>query len=301
MGKKESKLEFFFRVVAPKVTSVGAAVVVVGALFKIMHWPGAGMMLTVGLLTESFLFLMGVVQPAPPPEAHYHWERVYPILDEGIPEDKVPHLKHDEILTRHKAKLKDGDGSGGGTIIPPVIAPPPEHDPKTSKKLLELDKELAKLDKASIANFGNGIKSLNQTASQMKSMGNAVTASNDFTKNLQATSKSLVSLNKSYSTTAKAMSGMADLSTDAKAYHAQVQKITTNLSSLNAVYEMELKDAKGHLKAMNKFYSNLTIAMESMADASKESEAFKKEMSKLTTNITTLNRVYGNMLTAMKG
>ncbi len=295
MGKKESKLEYFFRVVAPKVTSVGAAVVVVGALFKIMHWPGAGLMLTVGLLTEAFLFLMGVIQPAAPADAHYHWERVYPILDENIAEDNIPHLPEAEILKRHKAKLEGGDA--------PVAIQGKPQSKEAAVALANLDNALGslKLDKGTMESFGSGIKSLNETASQMKNMGGAVTASNDFTKNLQETSKSLVSLNKSYSDTAKAMSGMSDLSNDAKEYHTQVQKITKNLSSLNAVYEMELKDANSHLKAMNKFYSNLTIAMESMSDASRESEAFKKEMSKLTTNITTLNKVYGNMLTAMKG
>ncbi|MCU0350702.1 MAG: gliding motility protein GldL, partial [Flavobacterium sp.] len=32
---------------------MGAAVVIVGALFKLMHWPFAGEMLVVGLLTEA--------------------------------------------------------------------------------------------------------------------------------------------------------------------------------------------------------------------------------------------------------
>lgn len=58
---------------------VGAAVVMVGALFKILSWEGGDIMLTIGLLTEAFLFLMlGVL----PPEKDYYWEKLYPGLDD---------------------------------------------------------------------------------------------------------------------------------------------------------------------------------------------------------------------------
>ena len=61
------------------IIGVGAAVVLVGALFKIQSWPYASEMLTVGLLTEAFLFIMlGVL----PPEKTYYWEKLYPGLDE---------------------------------------------------------------------------------------------------------------------------------------------------------------------------------------------------------------------------
>jgi gliding motility-associated protein GldL len=289
-GKKESKLEYFFRVVAPKITSVGAAVVVVGALFKIMHWPGAGEMLTVGLLVEAGLFFMGVVQPAAPPDAHYHWERVYPILDEGISDEELPHHSAEEAIKLQKAQ---------NSHVPQVA----QNSGAGMAGLAGLDKILSDsgLNAEAFKNFGKGVQSLNTTASQMKDLGTTVTANNEYAKSLQDATKSLATLNKSYADTTVAMSGMASASSDAKAYHEQLQNITKNLGALNAVYEMELKDANSHLKAMNKFYGNLTVAMESMSDASKESQLFKEQMVKLTTNITSLNKIYGNMLTAMKG
>ncbi|TAE04755.1 MAG: gliding motility protein GldL, partial [Bacteroidetes bacterium] len=262
------------------------------ALFKIMHWPGAGEMLTVGLLTEAGLFFMGVVQPAAPPDAHYHWERVYPILDEGISDDKIPHLSAEEAIKLQRAassnvpQVAQNANAGAGAAA-----------------LAGLDKIMAEsgLNVDAFKNFGKGVQSLNTTASQMKDLGTTVTANNEYAKSLQDATKSLATLNKSYADTTVAMSGMASASSDAKAYHEQLQNITKNLGALNAVYEMELKDANSHLKAMNKFYGNLTIAMESMSDASKESQLFKEQMVKLTTNITSLNKIYGNMLTAMKG
>jgi gliding motility-associated protein GldL len=268
---KESAIAKFNRVVVPKITSVGASVVIVGAMFKIMSWPGAGPMLVVGLSVEAFIFLLGVIAPVPPPEKHYEWERVYPELAEEQAGTKIDSQAANKLAA--------------------------------TGALVGLDQMLQEADLSTEAfkSFGKGIKTLNDSALKMRDMSEAASASEEYSKNLRAASQSLVALNKSYAATVESMSAMASASAQAKEYHAQVQTITKNLGALNAVYEMELKDANSHLKAMNKFYGNLTVAMESMADASKESQLFKDQMSKLTSNLTSLNKVYGNMLTAMKG
>jgi gliding motility-associated protein GldL len=46
-----------------KLYGFGAAVVIVGALFKIQHWPGAGLMLIVGLGTEAVIFIFSAFEP----------------------------------------------------------------------------------------------------------------------------------------------------------------------------------------------------------------------------------------------
>ncbi|MEL7021425.1 MAG: gliding motility protein GldL [Bacteroidota bacterium] len=67
-----------FKYVKNLIIGVGAAVVLVGALFKLNSWPGAELMLTVGLLTEAGLFLLlGIL----PPDKDYYWEKLYPGLD----------------------------------------------------------------------------------------------------------------------------------------------------------------------------------------------------------------------------
>ncbi|MCS7005238.1 MAG: gliding motility protein GldL [Cytophagales bacterium] len=265
----ESGLQKFYRVVVPKVTSLGASLVVVGAMFKIMHWPGAGVMLVIGLSTEAFLFFLGIFQPPAHPEVHYHWENVYP-------------------------ELLDNTKKSGGKKDDPT---------KSLQTMVGFDKLLAEanLSVDTIKNFGNGIKQLTDSVTKMKDITEASVATSGYTTSLKEATKSISDLNKAYAATVAAMNEMANASKDAKEYHAQIQTITKNLGALNAVYEMELKDANSHLKAMNKFYANLTVAMESMSEASKESALFKEQMSKLTTNLTNLNKVYGNMLAAMKG
>lgn len=269
MSHQETANERFNRVLIPKITAVGAAVVIVGALFKLMHWPGASFMLIVGLGTEAALFLLGVIAPTPPPEKHYNWENVYPELLDG--EAKQP----------KKAVKANNNGAS----------------------LVAIDKmiEDAKLTPDAFKNFGSGMQKLNTSVAQMKDISNTAAASTEYSKSLQVATQSMQTLNKSFGATVQTMNQMANASKDAKEYHTQIQNVSKNLGALNAVYEMELKDANNHLKAMNKFYGNLSTAMTNMSEASKESAQFKTQMSSLTGNLTKLNGIYGNMLSAMKG
>ena len=57
--------------------SVGASVVIIGALFKILHCPGASTVLMIGMFTEAFLFLIGTLEH---PHPEYHWDNVFPQL-----------------------------------------------------------------------------------------------------------------------------------------------------------------------------------------------------------------------------
>ena len=60
--------------------SFGAAVVILGALFKIMHWPGANYMLMAGMGMEVVIFLISMFEPQFEHHDEYKWERVYPEL-----------------------------------------------------------------------------------------------------------------------------------------------------------------------------------------------------------------------------
>ena len=64
----------------PKVYGIGAAVVIIGALFKILHWKGADIMLMVGLGTEAVIFFLSAFQPH---QSDHDWSLVYPELSEG--------------------------------------------------------------------------------------------------------------------------------------------------------------------------------------------------------------------------
>jgi gliding motility-associated protein GldL len=262
--------ELLYKSIMPKVYGLGAAVVIVGAMFKILHLPGAGVFLSVGLTTEAIIFFLSAFEPQ---HREIDWSKVYPELADDF--DGPP------------AARRQVSGGGG-------------QDGSVTKKLDHM-LESAKIGPELIENLGKGMKNMAESASKMANLSNAAVATNEYAQNVQSASKSLQEMNKSYASTVTAMADMADASKDAKEYHSQVQSVTKNLSALNAVYEMELQDGNSHVKAMNKFYSHLTSAMEKMAEAGKDTEEFQSQLSKLTGNVTTLNRVYGNMLSAMKG
>jgi gliding motility-associated protein GldL len=265
MSKKAGFKEKFYTNIAPVLTGIGASIVIIGALFKIQHWPGGGPMLTIGLGTEALLFLLFAFAPQP---HDLPWERVYPQLAEDFEDDG-------------SSNVASSTGSG------------------ITKKLDDaLD---AAISPEIVQKLGSSMKSLTDSVSKIGELGNASVATTEYAKNVKEAAKSMADMNKSYGTTVAAMSEMSNAANDAKQYHAQVQTITKNLSALNAVYEMELQDANNHLKAMNKFYGNLSSAMENMSEASKDTQQFKTELGKLTTNLTSLNGIYGGMLSAMKG
>src|ERR1043165_1104896 len=100
------------------IIGLGASVVLLGALFKIQHWPGASVMLTAGMLTEAFIFAMlGLL----PPHADYYWERFYPNITEN------PHVE------AYRKGIKPGAHAHGAA----AAAKPGESPLKALDKMME--------------------------------------------------------------------------------------------------------------------------------------------------------------------
>src|SRR5215469_13405860 len=87
-----------------KLYGLGAAVVIVGALFKIMHWPGASIMLTVGLLVEAVIFIFSAFEPL---HEELDWTLVYPELAGLTDPDELESTK--ETAPRNNAALERFD------------------------------------------------------------------------------------------------------------------------------------------------------------------------------------------------
>ncbi len=269
--KKGGFMQLLYETIMPKIYGIGAAVVIIGALFKILHLPGANLMLMIGLSVEAGIFFLSAFEPK---HEDPDWSKVYPELSE---EYEGP---ANQTATRISNRPAGGESP-----------------------LLKIDDMLktAKVDQNLLDNLGKGLTNLATSATQMNNLSNAAVATNEYAKNVQAASASLSEMNKSYGSAMKAVSAMADASKDTGEYHAQVQKVTKNLAALNSIYEMELKDADSHVKNMNKFYESLGGAMQGLSSVGANTSKFTSELGKLTDNLTSLNTVYGSMLTAMKG
>jgi len=244
-----------------KIYGIGAAIVILGALFKIKHWPGADPMLILGMGTEVIIFVISAFEP---PHKEYDWSLVYPEFA-GIEPD---------------AKSKN---RAVGTVSQ------------------QLDKMLeeAKVGPELIGSLGNGLKSLSENVGSLKDLSSAAVATDEYTKSVKVASQSVNGLNSAYGQAVEAMSGMVSASEGSKEYGAQIEKMTKNLSSLNSVYELEIAESNNHLKSINEFVGNLSKVVNVLADSQKEADTFKSEIGKLSGNLTALNNVYGNMLAAM--
>ncbi len=257
----------FYGSIMPKIYGIGASIVILGAMFKILDWPFASLMIGVGLTTEAFIFFLSAFEPK---HEELDWAKVYPELA--------------------------GDHAG---VTPTKKKPTAVQTDQTSQKLDEM-LEKAKIGPELIESLGKGLQSLASSTEKMGTLSDAALATSDYANNVKMASKTLVEVNESYSKTASALAEMSSASQDAKQYRDQVVNVTKSLSALNNIYEMELQDTQSHVKVLNKFYSNVTAAMEGLNEAGKETESFKNELAKLNSNVNALNKIYGGMLTAMK-
>ncbi|MCY4418832.1 MAG: gliding motility protein GldL [Cytophagales bacterium] len=266
MKKRGGFSTMFFKTVVPKIYSLGAAVVIFGAMFKILHLPGASEMLGIGLTTEAIIFILSAMEPTNL-SREWNWSKVYPELLEDRP----------TVLRR------PGPGRGEGV----------------SQKL-DRTLEQGKIGPELIDRLGKGLRSLADNAGKLGQISNASVATSKYTEEVTRAAHSMNKMNESYGSTIGALAKISQASADAGEYQTQVQSATKNLGALNSVYQSELKSLDTHLKAVSSFYSNLTSAMESISMAGKHSENFRDELGKLTTHVADLNKVYGSMLSAMR-
>jgi gliding motility-associated protein GldL len=242
----------------------GASIVIVGAMFKIQHWPGAGPMLVCGLSIEAVIFFFSAFEPV---HEYDDWSLVYP-----------------ELRGAH-----DGHGH----------AEKPKKDPIAQ----ELDKLLqdAKIGPDLIESLGNGMKSLGEQASKLSDITDASIATEGYVQNVKGASDSIEKMSETYAKASDAMSSLANAQVDGVAYGEELQKVSKNLSALNAVYELQLQGSNEHMKATNKLYDGITELMQNLNESVTDTKRYKTEVGQLANNLTSLNTVYGNMLNAMKG
>lgn len=261
------------------IIGLGASVVLLGALFKIQHWKGAGVMLTVGMCTEAFIFaILGLL----PPHKDYYWERYYPNLDEN------PHVE----AYRKGVKFQ-----------PPTAALGAANSGSNASATASLDKMLedANLNPANLKRLNENFQKFGMTVEQMKDITDVTAATGSYSQAARETAEALGQMKGTFLGATQTMTAFNNAADDTAKFHQQVQVLSKNLGSLNQIYEVELQDAHNHLKAMNKFYSNLVSASDAMASSAEDAKAAKEQIGMLAKNLTVLNQIYGNMLTAMQG
>ncbi len=291
MSTKESKFDIWWN--SPEVKqkvgaaySLGASVVIIGAMFKIQHYEGAGLMLGIGMSVEAVLFALGIFDK---PHRDYEWDKVYDFDGESKEAISKESKQNNGVISRavglnYTETINDDD----------------------VKKLSE------------------GIKNLTTTAQQFAGLSSVVGATDQFVKNIDSASqvtgkfvKSQESLNNSTNLLSSSYQGIADgmdtVEKNTKLYATKVEGINKNLASINSIYEIQLKNIQAQSEGLTQQNEKLRSANDELntiagdlqkmksatAIAAGEAENFKTGTTKLAQQVADLNKVYGNMLNSL--
>jgi len=217
------------------VIGAGAAVVLIGALFKIMSWPGANEALMAGLFTEAGLFLMlGIL----PPHKDYYWEKLYPGLDQhggeisaGAPIDGNALTKSLDGVNNAISKVKlDTTGLEG-------------QQQKMVAELQSMAKSMSSLKALQEVNFEE-IKNVTQGAgkfvAQLNEAVSTIAGSLEDTKvyreQMSAMATNLKTINAAYAGVVESANNIGATVEDSKVYKDQMAQVSTNLQKMNGVY-----------------------------------------------------------------
>lgn len=252
----------------------GGAIVIVGAMFKITHWPGATIMLIAGLSIEAVIFILSAFEPL---HEEVDWTLVYPELAMGHQED------HHAALPEVEDSLEEIDESDDLSVVE------------------QLDNMLAeaKIEPELIQSLGDGLRSLSSTASGMGDLSKATAATDEFVGNIKSASNRVGALSDAYEKASSALMGLTDTEEAGASFGEQMTKVSGNLAALNNVYEMQLKGATEHLNATEQMYGGITELMTNLHSSLDDTKKYKETMAELSKNLSALNTVYGNMLNAM--
>ena len=249
------------------IVSWGATVVIVGLMFKILHWPGATWFISGGLSAEAILFFLLGFQRE---EKEIDWRRAYPELDEDF----------DGELPKGKKAVGGGDNFSNTAALDQMLAE-------------------AKIGPELIGSLASGLRTFGDKVNSISRVTDAGDATIAFTNKVKEATISYDKLNSSVAKASTNLEEVASTAIDSKTYHDQVSKMAKNLTSLNAVYELELQDSSNHLKSMNKFYEDMSTTVQNFNASAGDAKQFRDEISRLAKQLSTLNSIYGNMLSAM--
>ncbi|OQA00052.1 MAG: hypothetical protein BWY72_00025 [Bacteroidetes bacterium ADurb.Bin416] len=311
----------------------GAALAILGTLFKLLHLEGANIALSIGLGTEVFIFALSAFEP---PFRNYRWEEVFPILvthkDEDRPEfgpggvtGGIVNIVGGQAtgVSGEPGVAAAGGAQGGypgggypGGGYPGGGGAGPRHSNPlaniTTEQALQsfglppqvqLSDEDAQTLTDSIKRMGEAVTQLNNMAditqvtekylNQLSDMADNLGRFSNATSSLAEVSNVLLDSYKSIT------DNSSDISENSKGYVEQMGVLNKNLYGLNTIYEIQLKSISSQIDTIDRVNKGLLHIRDMYEGSMDGSDRFRQETENMADNLAHLNRVYSRMLDAM--
>ena len=298
--------------------SIGAAIVIWGALFKILHLPGGSTLLCIGMGTEIAMFILTAFD-RPPRE--YAWEEVFPQLD------------HD-----HNTADVAGAGMAVGSVVINGGMPAPvaqngdgeyyegdpggldhgEAGPAAPGITVTGGQAMAAAGIPSAVNLSQedteslreSIQKMSAASEQLSQMAELTTATHDYLQQLAGIAESMQelqattrALNEASSVLLQAYQTVSQnsgqIEANAGGYVEKMEDLNRNIGGLNTIYEIQLKGVSSQLESIDRVNRGLKDIRDMYEKSAAESSRYCEETEKMARYMQQLNRVYEKMITAM--
>ncbi len=243
--------------------SIGAAIVILGALFKILYLPFGSLMLSIGMGVEVLMFCLSAFER---PSKEYHWEEVFPVLHTQNPNDRPQFT------------------GGGGNFTPATST-------NGNGSYTEPNNSYTQPNSGGNCYNGGGYSSgeLSQCVEQLTAISSQLEQLTQATTGFTATGAT---------PTGQAIES-PEFSVPTQGYATQMETLNRNLTGLNAMYEMQLRSVSAQLNSLEQVNNGLQALKLMYQNAEVEGARYKEETEKMTQLMAQLNSIYERMLMAM--
>lgn len=249
----------FYSSIMPKIYGIGASIVILGAMFKILDWQFANLMIGVGLTAEAIIFFLSSFEPR---QEEMDWSKIYPEIAEGAPKktksDDVS-VKLDDMLSKAKIgpELIESLGKGMqnlatsaekmGNLSDAAVATNEyaTNVKSAAKTLVDMNASYGKTA-AALTEMSAASQDAKAYHTQVVNVTKNLSALNSvYEMELQDANSHVKTLNKFYSNMTAAMQGLTEAGKETEAFKNELSKLNQNVSSLNKIYGGMLSAMKG--------------------------------------------------------
>lgn len=267
--------------------SIGAAIVIWGALFKILHLPGGNTLLAIGMGTEVLMFILTAFD-RPPKE--YNWEEVFPVLGTKDPDDRPDfNGAGGVVISGANGRIAISDEQARSAAgIPAGI----ELSPDDTRSLSE---SIAKMAAASdqLARMAELTSATQQYLDQMGAIAGEMSRLRETTESLNRVSEILL---QSYSAITQ---NSESITQSSNGYVEQMKDLNRNIGGLNTIYEIQLKSVSSQLDSIDRVNRGIKDIRDMYEKSSAQAVRYCEETERMARYMQQLNSVYEKMITAM--